>query len=175
MSRDNLLNTELNIVLIGMMGCGKTTVGQAIAQLASMPFADTDIMIEDRLKMAIPHIFEQYGESYFRQRETEAADTASRYRGTVIATGGGMVINPKNMVLLGGSGFVVYLRLELPKIVERTAGDENRPLAARLEELLAVREPLYTRYSNLIIDTGESDANQLAEMILYEYRSNKRA
>ena len=163
-----------NIVLIGMMGCGKTTVGQVISQWSSMPFTDTDAMIEDKLKMTIPHIFEQYGESFFRDQESEVARVLSSCRGTVIATGGGMVINPKNMTLLGGSGFVVYLRLPADQLQKRTNHDENRPLLPRLKELLVHREPLYTRYSNLVIDADGTDADQLAGMILHEYRNYKR-
>ena len=165
-----------NIVLIGMMGCGKTSVGQVVSQYLKLPFIDTDTMIEDRTKMTIPHIFEQYGESYFRSVESEIARQAATCTNTVIATGGGIVKNPQNMALLGTSGFVVYLRCSPRQLYERTAEDHNRPLLntaekqeerlTKLEELLANREPLYTQYSDFIIDAGEATVGELSNVIL---------
>ena len=168
-------NNCRNIVLIGMMGCGKTVVGQAISRKVSMPFIDTDTMIETRLKMTIPHIFEQYGESYFRMIESEAAKEAASQAGVVIATGGGMVMNPQNMAVLGATGFIIYLRCNHKQLYERTAGDKNRPLSDKLEELLKLREPLYKSYSNFTIDSATTSINRLAEMIWDEYCGNKRA
>ena len=164
-----------NIILVGMMGCGKSSVGQAISQRASMLFIDTDVMIEERLKMTIPHIFEQYGESYFRSLEAETAFQISTSTNTVIATGGGIIINPHNMTLLKASGFIVYLRCNPQQLYERTTGDRNRPLQNRLEELLIQREPLYAKYSDLIIDSDKATVAGLSEMILNEYSSYKRA
>jgi len=166
-----------NIILIGMMGCGKTSVGRAVSLNASMPFFDIDSLIEAQQKMTIPHIFEQYGESYFRVLETEAAKSAATCNNAVISTGGGIVLKPENMSIL--KGFVIYLRCSVHQLFERTAGD-SRPLlnAAKkerfklLEELLTVREPLYTKYSNLILDTAP--INELTEMILSEYSRYKR-
>ena len=165
-----------NIVLIGMMGSGKTSLGFAISHSASMPFVDTDTLIKQKLNMAIPHIFEQYGESYFRSQETEIAHIAAAYSNTVIATGGGMVTRPENMAALGENGFVVYLRCTANQLYERTAGDENRPLLGELEgleRLLAERATLYEKYSNFIIDAN--DIPTLVEMILDEYRNYQRA
>jgi len=162
-----------NIVLIGMMGSGKTSVGQAISQKANLPFIDTDAMIEGSTKMTISHIFEQYGETYFRSLEAEAAQQAALHIGTVIATGGGIILSPQNMVLLGVSGLVVYLRGNTSQLYERTAGDRSRPLLnaadkrlMKIEELLVQREPLYTQYSDLILDIGEASVDELSEIVL---------
>ena len=165
-------NTD-NIVLIGMMGSGKTSVGQAISKAASIPFVDTDTLIERRLDMTIPHIFEQYGESYFRRFESEAALEVAALSGQVIATGGGMVINPQNMKHLSDTGFVVYLRASAKLLLERTGGDENRPLLGKLDSLLAQRAPLYEKYSDLIVDA--MDIEEIVRVILYEYSNYQRA
>jgi len=157
-----------NIVLIGMMGSGKTTVGKAISANANMPFIDTDSIIEESLKISIAQIFEQYGESYFRVQEAKAAEEAAKYSFTVIATGGGMVINPQNMLLFEKNSFIVYLKCHLNLLCARTSGDDNRPINHKLKELLLEREHLYEKYSHLILDGGLA-VNELAERILYEY------
>jgi len=169
-----------NIVLIGMMGSGKSTLGRVLSGKTGMRFLETDSIIEEQKNMTIPHIFEQYGESYFRALETDAARYVSEQRGAVISTGGGMVLDPRNMALL--KGFVVYLRCEPLLLHERTAEDGNRPLLtaaddrlAQITKLLAEREPLYSRYSNFTLDdTGGLLADRLAEMILDEYNSYQR-
>ena len=162
-----------NIILIGMMGSGKTSVGQAISQAANLVFIDTDTMIESRLKMTIPHIFAQYGEPYFRSLEADAAQQAATYTGTVIATGGGIVTNPQNMTILKASGFVIYLRCSVKQLYIRTEKDNNRPLLntpterfTKLENLLSQREHLYMQYSDLILDTDKSTIDELSEIIL---------
>ena len=172
------MNEVNNIVLIGMMGSGKTTTGLALSQRASLPFIDTDAMIEARLKMDIPHIFKQYGESYFRDQETEAARLAASAGGAIIATGGGMVINPQNMALLKKTGFVIYLYCNPQELYKRISGDKNRPLLDKLLELLDQRKPLYEKYSDLAIDSASATTDELSEMIWNEYnryRNNQRA
>jgi len=168
-----------------MMGSGKTSIGRAISQKANMSFIDTDIVIEDRLKMTIPHIFEQYGESYFRNIESKVACQVASYTGTIIATGGGMVINPQNMKILKASGFLVYLRCSAKQLYNRTLQENNRPLLSQAEdrltkikELLVSREPLYARYSNFTIDVDDDTVDKLSEtilkVVLHEYSSHKR-
>ena len=164
-----------NIVLIGMMGCGKTTIGELISQKSGMAFVDTDALIENKEKVSISDIFEHLGETYFREREAEAAQTAAKYTNLVIATGGGMVLNPKSMDLLSEYGFVVYLECEALLLHQRLSGISNRPLLYKLDELLEQRKVLYEKYSNFTAD-GEIEPDKLAEMILHEYNCNyKRA
>ena len=172
-----------NIILIGMMGSGKTTVGQAISKNQKWPFIDTDDMIEEQSKMTIPHIFEQYGESYFRRLEAGAVRNTSTFYRTVISTGGGIVLNQENMSILNESGFVVYLHCSAVTLYERTIDDFNRPLLlnsdsdrlARIEDLLILREPLYTKYSNFVIDAGKYTIDELSRLICDEYRRYQRA
>ena len=161
-----------NIVLIGMMGCGKTSVGKAISLKYGLPFIDTDKIIEDREKMTISQIFEQYGETHFRALEAEAAQLASNCVNTIIATGGGIILNSQNMTLLKATGFVVYLQCNPKKLYERTVGNNQRPLLnateerlSKIKELLIIREPLYMKHSNFILNADEATAKDLADII----------
>jgi len=167
-----------NIVLIGMMGCGKTTVGEIISEIGGLSFVDTDTLIESRVQMTVPQIFEKHGEPYFRALETEAAKQAGSHTNAVIATGGGMILSADNMKHL--RGFVVYLRCEAWQLYERVGDDPNRPLLSGtfnknfLENMLATREPLYKLYSNFIINAGEHKADELAKIILKEHALDKQ-
>ena len=170
-----------NIILIGMMGSGKTSVGQALSQATNLSFIDTDTMIECRTNMTITHIFQQYGEAYFRYLEAEAAKQAATYSNRIIATGGGIILNPQNMASLKASGFVVYLRCNPIQLYKRTATDHNRPLLeteteplVKLEKLLSEREHLYTKYSDFIADADEATIDELSRIILTRILCIKR-
>ena len=167
--------TTNNIVLIGMMACGKTSVGKAASQQAGLAFLDTDAFIEAHMAMPIPHIFAQYGESYFRDLEAEAALHAAGQTRTVIATGGGLPLRAANTTALRASGKIVYLRCNAKELLRRTRDDENRPLLkglgeaerlAHIQNLLAQREPLYRQHSDLVLDADEPDAEKHARAIL---------
>ena len=168
-------------MLIGMMGCGKSSVGRKAGEILAVPFVDTDEIIEGRLQMSIPHIFEKYGEAYFRVMESDAARQAASLPGAVISTGGGMVLRPSNMAILKAAGVVIYLRCGAEQLYERTKDDSIRPLLgvpdrlARIKELLAEREPLYNKYSDLTVDIECATIEELSEMICDEYRRNQRA
>ena len=157
-----------NIVLIGMMGSGKTTVGKLIGQKSGMDFVDTDVLIENEAKVCISDIFKQFGEKYFRKCEAETAQKVAQHKNAVIATGGGMILNPKNMAFLSECGFVVYLKCEVSLLHQRLSGVSDRPLLHKLDELLTQREALYEKYSNFTAD-GSIEPDRLAEMILHEY------
>lgn len=120
----------MNVVLTGFMATGKTTVGKALAQKLNMDFADTDEIIE-REYGKISDIFEKYGEPEFRRMETETAVKAAHFDNTVIATGGGIVLNTKNIEILSENGIVVNLEPDRAVIAERLGrGDNSRPLSA---------------------------------------------
>ena len=145
---------EENLWLVGMPGVGKTTVGGLLGQALGRPFVDLDAEIERIAGMSIPEIFAAKGEAGFREIEAEAAMTASRGRGTVIATGGGTVLREANRRAMRESGTVVWLQRDLSRLPT-----EGRPLseAKGVEKLYAEREPIYRAAAHL-----EVDANLLA-------------
>lgn len=145
---------EENLWLVGMPGVGKTTVGGLLGQALDRPFVDLDAEIERIAGMSIPEIFAAKGEAGFREIEAEAAMTASRGRGTVIATGGGTVLREANRRAMRESGTVVWLQRDLSRLPT-----EGRPLseAKGVEKLYAEREPIYRAAAHL-----EVDANLLA-------------
>lgn len=155
-----------NLILIGFMGAGKTTVGHAFAKKNRVLFVDTDQMIEESAGMSIAEIFEYRGEAAFRQEETEALKTLlKRPAGTVISVGGGLPMREENRELLKKLGLVVYLRVEVDTVLLRLEGDQSRPLLsggdakARVESLLAQRSPVYQEASHLVIDVDLKDVD----------------
>ena len=162
-----------NIVLIGMPGSGKTTVGQRLAEMLNMKFVDTDAMVEQEQGMPIPQIFKQLGEPAFRDMESRAAQTAAAMEGVIIATGGGMVLRQENMQALSATG-VVFFR---DRPVEDIAGQDmsGRPLVGadtdRLYRLYDQRIHLYRAYANHVISdtqTPEQAAEQIAQRYAQE-------
>ncbi|MDH4477456.1 MAG: shikimate kinase [Verrucomicrobiaceae bacterium] len=151
-----------NIVLIGLMGSGKTTVGKIIARKLGWDFIDTDSLIISQADgRSIPDIFAQEGEISFRQRESAALRSLIGRRNAVIATGGGIVTIPRNLALLRHLGFIVWLEAPVSLLARRTAHNNDRPLLqdtdphAKLEALLTARSPLYKALSDLRIQTQD--------------------
>ena len=138
-----------NIILIGMMGAGKTTIGRALASHLDKEFVDSDHEIQKRTGVKIPVIFEIEGEAGFRKRESEVLAELTERKNIILATGGGAVLNPENREILRRSGIVVYLRASVGDLYRRTQHDKNRPLLqtqnlyARLSELYTQRDTLY--------------------------------
>lgn len=160
---NNLLQ-GLNIYLIGMMGSGKTTVGQHLAQSLNYRFIDTDQTIEAIAKKPIPAIFEQSGETSFRELETQVLGELSVYTRTVISTGGGIIQEQMNWSYLR-HGLVVWLDVDLEILKKRVAQDQNRPLADKLESLLNQRRPLYAQ-ADLQVSPGlEQSPQEVAAQI----------
>ena len=147
-----------NIYLVGMMGAGKTTVGRALARRLKLRFVDSDHEIE--------------GEAGFRAREVQAIAELTVLEGIVLATGGGVVLDPDNRRALAAHGTVVYLRATPEHLYERVRQDRNRPLLAggdpleRLRELYRLRDPLYREVADVVIDTGRQSVQALARALL---------
>jgi len=153
------MNTPGSIFLTGPMGAGKSTIGRQLAKQLSMSFHDSDHEIEQRTGVDIPLIFELEGEAGFRKREAEVIDTLTRLPGIVLATGGGAILDPENRTRLASRGKVIYLHTSVDQQLSRTSHDRNRPLLqtpdprTTLEELLAIRDPLYREIADLVIET----------------------
>lgn len=164
--------TELNnIFFIGLMGAGKTTIGKILAKHLNKQFYDTDVEIEKRTGVKIPVIFDLEGEAGFRKRETAIIQELSEHNNIVMATGGGAVIAAENRHLLKSHGIVIYLRANVNELWYRTRNDKHRPLLqnvdirAKLEQLYAERNPLYTEIATHIIDTGNQPVTNIISKI----------
>lgn len=167
-----LLPCSRPVVLVGMMGAGKTTIGRGLAKAVGRDFIDLDHAIESRCGVSIPHIFEVEGEEGFRKRETQLLDEYSQQPGIVLATGGGAVLAPENRQLLRERGVVIYLRANADELYRRVAKDRNRPLLhtpnprERVAQLLALRAPLYEEVADITFDTGTLPVSQAAHALV---------
>ncbi|HLT03553.1 MAG TPA: shikimate kinase AroK [Pseudomonas sp.] len=150
-----------NLIIVGPMGAGKSTIGRLLAKEMRLDFKDSDKEIEVRSGANIPWIFDVEGEQGFRDREQAVLADLCREQGQVIATGGGAVMRPENRQALRAGGRVIYLHASVEQQLARTARDRNRPLLRTanpekvLRELLAIRDPLYREIADLIIETDE--------------------
>lgn len=141
------------------MGAGKTAVGRQLARALKRDFHDSDAEVESRTGVDIDFIFEKEGEAGFRRRERDAIDTLTQLQGIVLATGGGVVLDPENRSRLASRGVVIYLAASVAQQVERTRRSRNRPLLetenrqSRLAELAAIRDPLYADLADHTIQT----------------------
>ena len=161
-----------NLFLVGPMGAGKSAVGRQLARFLHMDFFDSDEEIESRTGVDIPFIFEKEGEEGFRKREAQAVNDLSKRDGIVLATGGGVVMDPQNRNHLGARGFVVYLHTSVDQQLSRTRRGRERPLLANddprtvLESLMASRDPLYREIADLTVETDGRKVNAVANEIL---------
>jgi shikimate kinase len=156
------------IFIVGFMGAGKTTVGQALAAALGRQFADLDALIERREGQSIREIFESRGEPEFRRIEREAIIACREMRETVIALGGGAYIDEANRALLREIGVTVWLDCPLEICLRRISGDPTRPLLRSAEEmrrLFAERRPAYAM-ADLVIETGDRPPDDLAAEII---------
>ena len=170
------MKRDINIFLVGLMGAGKSTIGRHLAKALGLEFVDSDHEIERRTGASIPLIFDVEGEAGFRQREKKIIYELSRRDGIVLATGGGVVLDPDNRARLRERGQVVYLYATVEQLLTRTAKDRNRPLLqtadprARLQELLEVRDALYREVADVVVDTGGRTARSAEREILAKIR-----
>ena len=147
-----------NLVLIGMSGAGKSTIGIALSYRLRMPFVDTDSYIERTQNMTTSDLFEKYGNNRFRNMETEAVKHIGLgYKRTIISTGGGVILRPENMEYLKQNGIVVYINRSVENIL-KTLKTENRPLLKdhpeRLYEMYHDRHELYLKYADIVVVNG---------------------
>lgn len=166
-----MVQTNSNIFFVGLMGAGKTTIGKLLAKHLGKAFYDTDQEIEKRTGVKIATIFELEGEAGFRKRETAIIEELSQFSNIIMATGGGAVISEENRALLKAHGKVIYLRANVNELWHRMRHDKHRPLLqnvdirAKLEQLYAERNPLYTETAHLIFDTGNQPVANILNQI----------
>lgn len=166
-----------NIILVGMMGAGKTTIGKVLAHSLNKEFIDSDHEIQERTGVKIPVIFEIEGETGFRKRESEVLFELVKKQNIILATGGGAVLNPGNRELLRRSGIVIYLRASVNDLYRRTRHDKNRPLLqtqnlyARLNELYVQRDAFYRETAHIIIDSGKQGIRFLVQRLINKLMS----
>lgn len=162
-----------NVVLIGFMGTGKTAIGKRLARLLGWEFIDTDAEIERLTGKSVARIFAEDGEVRFRSEENLLCRKLTQRERLVIATGGGMVLNPENVALLKQNGVLIKLYADPEVIIGRVkAKKERRPLLKgnleeRVRELLAAREEAYN-IADFAVDTGKQDPDSSAA-IIYDY------
>lgn len=164
-----------NIILIGFMGCGKSTVGKKLANALSFEFRDTDAVIEEIYQKTISRMFEEDGEEAFRTAETELLRSLEKSAdGIVLATGGGMPMREENVGYLHRIGTVIFLEAGIETILERLQNDTSRPLAAgedrekRLRPLYEKRLPVYRQAADYCLNTeGKSFSDIIEEIERY--------
>jgi len=162
-----------NLVLVGPMGAGKSTIGRLLAKSLDKTFKDSDQEIEQRSGVDIPWIFDQEGEQGFRARESAMLAELCAQDNLVLATGGGAILTAENRALLQKSGFIVYLRIPVAEQLKRTAQNRCRPLLNQgnpeqvLEQLMRIRDPLYRQIAHLTIETDSGIPQQTAQDILF--------
>ncbi len=150
------------------MGCGKTTVGHLVAEKLHWPFVDTDALVVEEAGLSIPDIFEAEGEAGFRERETAVLARLANESQRVIATGGGIVTQPRNAPLLRSMGFVVWLSATEADICSRASRNRNRPLLQTadprktIHDLLEQRRPLYESFAHMAIETHGLEPEEIA-------------
>lgn len=169
------------IILIGIMGAGKSTVGRELSRATGLSFLDTDAVIEEQTGMSIPDIFQEKGERHFRLLETALLryieKSVREGNGAhVISTGGGIVLAKENRQLLRQLGYTVWLTADIPTLLARTARAQNRPLLqvqdreSTLNSLLRMRAPLYEQTAHLCLNSSGMKATEVVDIIIEHAR-----
>lgn len=167
------MNPASNLILVGPMGAGKTSIGERLAARLGLRLVDADREIERDAGATVSQIFEREGEAGFRARESAMLIELLRGEGILLATGGGCVQDADNRALLRGRGFVVHLHADVDQQLQRLTGDTTRPLLARpdreqtLRELAATRAPWYAEVADLVFDTAQLDTGTAASRLAH--------
>jgi shikimate kinase len=167
-----------NIILIGFMGCGKSTVGRELKRMLGYQWVDTDAVIEEQAQCSITEIFAREGEQGFRDRESlvlrELVEKSPS--SMIISTGGGAVLREENRAILRQLGYVVWLRANAEVVYQRTRKNRDRPILqtanprAVIAELLQQREPIYRQCAHLVIDVAGLNRTEIAVGIVESAR-----
>lgn len=163
--------SQQNIILTGFMGTGKTTIGRLLAEKIGYQFIDTDTLIEEQIGQTISELFETQGEKVFRQLETDVVKKLAKETGLVVATGGGLVLNPENVALLEQTGTIFCLTASPEDILKRISQQHHiRPLLRednpleKINVLLEQRDPIYRQFKQ--ISTTELTLEEIIKSVL---------
>lgn len=169
-----------NLILIGMMGSGKTTMGRALAKHLGKTFVDSDEEIQCRTGVTIPHIFDVEGEAGFRVREAQVIADLILRDNLLLATGGGAVLTEQTREVLPANGIVIYLRAQVHDLWLRTRNDKNRPLLqtgnpyTKLSQLFEQRDPIYQQVADLIVPSGKQSVHGMMLSLVVEIEKFKQ-
>jgi shikimate kinase len=167
---------DKSIVLVGMMGAGKSSVGACLRRRTGLGLLDTDEIVASKFGMSIPEIFARHGENKFREAETEALRRMSPEEQTIIITGGGIVLRKENADLLRSQAVIVWLDGNEETLFARTSRKKNRPLLQTknprktFSQILGARRPLYAKIADIRVDTSVLTTEEVAVAILAKLR-----
>ena len=165
-----------SIVLIGMMGAGKSSVGRCLQRRTRLALLDTDEIVASKFGMSIPEIFAEHGEKKFREAETEALRRVRTEEQTIIITGGGIVLRKENVEILRSQAVIVWLDGDEETLFARASRKSNRPLLhtknprKTFSQILGARRPLYANIANIRVDTSVLTDEEVAVAILAKLR-----
>jgi shikimate kinase len=154
-----------SIVLVGMMGAGKSSIGRRLSARLGIPFVDADTEIESAAGMTIPEIFQMHGEPYFRAGEARVVARLLDGEPGVLATGGGAVMDPHTRELIAEKSVSIWLNADIDVLVKRTKRRSDRPLVDKIKDLLPVREPLYAQ-SDITIHSRDEPHDNIVDDIV---------
>jgi len=154
-----------SIVLVGMMGAGKSSIGRRLAARLGIPFIDADTEIESAAGMTIAEIFEKHGEPYFRAGEARVIARLLDNGPQVLATGGGSVMDPQTRALIGEKSISIWLKADIDVLLKRTKRRNDRPLAEKIKDLLPAREPLYSQ-ADIVVQSRDEPHDTIIEEIM---------
>ncbi len=161
-----------NIILIGFMGSGKSSIGKELSRLLEMEWIDTDVLIEKKMNMSINSIFEKYGEDFFRHKEEEVIQRLCCKNNKIISCGGGVVLRKENVENLRKSGKIIFLQAKPETIYQRIKNDTTRPLLkgrmtqTYIEKKLKQRNEYYRNSADFVINTDSKTKTEIAREII---------
>ena len=176
----SVYGADKSIVLIGMMGAGKSCVGRCLQRRTKLALVDTDDVVASKFGISIPEIFSKYGEQDFREAETQALRELAPANQTIIVTGGGIVLREKNVDFLKRLGVIVWLDGNEETLFERASRAANRPLLRAgnsgkvFSQILQARRPLYAKIAHIRVDTSVFTDEEVAVAILNKLTNLER-
>jgi len=156
-----------SIVLVGMMGAGKSSIGRRLAARLRIPFIDADAEIESAAGMTIPEIFDKHGEPYFRAGEARVIARLLDNGPQVLATGGGSLMDAQTRALIGEKGVSIWLKADIDVLLKRTKRRNDRPLAEKIKDLLPIREPLYAQ-ADIVVQSRDEPHDTIVDEIMMQ-------